>query len=332
MALRNVPDSPELPPLSVTRCIDLWIADRGAAGCRPRTLTDYRATGDQLCWWLTNTGRPEAIGSIDANAVREFLGYVRAANPEGRWGRDHPSSKREASAATVHKAYRNIRAFLAFCERDEVLPPLANPMKRVTGPRVNSEQREPLTPEETQALIRGAQASGYPDRDAALVYLLLDSGMRASEVCQITVGDALDSAFSRPIIGKRGKTREVFWSQETARLLRRYARTCGGDPEEPLFITRQGRPFDRGNVHEVISDAATRGNVGRPVFPHLLRHTCALNLLRGGATLFEVQRLLGHSTLTVLRGYVRETRDDLRRAHAAASPVLALVGSKREVA
>jgi len=176
-------------------------------------------------------------------------------------------------------------------------------------------------------VLLGARRSAFPDRDAAVVLLLLDTGLRASELCGLTIGHALSAENSAEVVGKGSKRRAVFWSPETAKALRRHLRARGCiDTGAPLFVTRTGRPFTPANVHEVVSDAGERGAVGRPVFPHLLRHTAALALLRGGANVLEVQRILGHSDLSVLRRYVLETREDLQRAHAAASPVRALAG------
>jgi len=314
--------------IPVRLALDLWLADRRSAGRSPRTVADYASTGRQLLWWLDREGLPQDLAELTADVLRRFLSYCREGNPEGRWGCRRPPSRRPASVSAVHKAYRNLRAFLRFCVQDDLLP--RSPMTRLTAPKLDTNQREPLTGEEVTRLLLGARRSGLPDRDAALVLLLLDTGLRASEACGLTIGHALSAEFSAEVVGKCQKRRAVFWSPETAKALRRHLRARGCiDPAAPLFVTRTGRPFTAANVHEVVSDAGERGAVGRPVFPHLLRHTAALALLRGGANVLEVQRILGHSDLSVLRRYVLESREDLQRAHAAASPVRALAGGGR---
>jgi len=293
-------------------------------------VDDYRATARLLLWYLANErDTPEpTLADLTAAAIRCFLAYSRDPNASGRYGNTRPASMRRASSLTQHKHCRNVRVFGNWLVRDELLP--ESPTARLRGPQLQLEQREPLSADEARLLLNGARSSGFPDRDAALVLLLLDTGMRASEVCALTVADGLCPE-GRAIVCAKRRRRTVFWSPDTARALRRYLRSRSGALEsDPLFVTRTGRAFGPGNVGEVVRDAGKRGQVGRPVFPHLLRHTAALAMLRGGASLFEVQRLLGHADLTVLRRYVRETVEDLASAHRRSSPVVSMLGSRRQ--
>jgi site-specific recombinase XerD len=331
--MENVPETARnaTHDVPLSYALSQWLLDRQCAGVSPRTLEDYRATATKFTWWLTHeAGRPDALAALTPENVRLFLAYCRDAHPTGRWGRDHPESRRAAPQTALHQ-HRNLGVATKWLVREELLT--CDPMPRVTAPRVPTEQREPLSPDEVRKLFTGARASCHASRDEAVCLLLLDTGMRASELCGLTVGDALCADGAASVRGKAQKMRRVFWSADTARALRRYLRRRDSiDPAAPLFVTQRGRPFGRANVHEVVSDAGDRGRMGRQVYPHLLRHTAALAMLRHGATLFEVQRILGHANLSVLRGYVRETVDDLRAAHRLASPVTNLLGSGRRVA
>jgi len=290
----------------VSQALNTRLADCEYRRLSSRTVQDYRATGDRMLWWLAHTLRPDDLAVPTPDVVRQFLSYAGAPNASGRWG--NPQAQRSAYARARHE-HRNLRAFCRW--REEWLP--QDPMARVVPPNHRYDQREPLRPDEAKRLLAGTRMSANPARDETVCLLLLDTGMRASEPCQLAVRNALSPDMSCDVIGKRDKKRVVFWSDPTTKVLRKHLRTRGtADPNGALFVTRTVRPFTDANVHEVVSDAGQRGNVGRPVFPHLLRHSAALSLLRNGAGIFEVQRILGHSDLSVLRRYVLESRANLR--------------------
>lgn len=88
----------------------------------------------------------------------------------------------------------------------------------------------------------------------------------------------------------------------------------------PLFATIRGQPLSRLALLEMLHDLGVRAGV-QDVHPHRFRHTFAVNFLRNGGNVYELQMALGHSSMEMVRTYLSLAETDLQRAHEEASPV-----------
>ncbi len=161
-----------------------------------------------------------------------------------------------------------------------------------------------------------------PERNRALILLLVDTGIRAEELCSAAIHQ-LDRRNSRlHVMGKGARERYVPFSPNTAKALWHYLATRGeavtnGDP---LFVTATGRAFTRHRVLHLLQTIGARANVA-DVTIHRFRHTCAIQYLRNGGDPYTLQKLLGHNTLEMVRRYLALAQIDLDKAHLRASPV-----------
>ena len=145
-------------------------------------------------------------------------------------------------------------------------------------------------------------------RDQAIVLVLLDSGIRASELCKMKIGD-IDVRHGRLDIqhgvgggAKGGKGRTIYVGKVARQALWRYLqdREDGDDPEALLFVVSGIRLFNPGSLRQLIQRIGERAGVPN-VYPHKFRHTFALTYLRAGGDVFTLRSLLGHSTLDMVR-------------------------------
>jgi integrase/recombinase XerD len=89
-----------------------------------------------------------------------------------------------------------------------------------------------------------------------------------------------------------------------------------------LFLTADGTPMTKNRIEFILNTYGKRAGIsGVRVSPHTFRHTGAVAFLRNGGDLFTLQRIMGHSSLEILRGYVNLNQDDLKRIHEKASPL-----------
>jgi integrase/recombinase XerD len=98
------------------------------------------------------------------------------------------------------------------------------------------------------------------------------------------------------------------------------ARDDGEDADAPLFIGRNDRRMNPTSLRLLLTRMGKRAGVP-DCHPHRMRHTFALEFLRGGGDVFSLQKLLGHSTLDMVRNYVAIAQVDVQNAHRRASPV-----------
>lgn len=158
-------------------------------------------------------------------------------------------------------------------------------------------------------------------RNRAIILLLLDTGLRASEICSLRVADLDVRNSVLKTYGKGKKERVIPFSPRTGQALWRYLATRKNDRQnDPLFATRYGHSLDRDQLRRLLERIGARARVS-DVHPHRFRHTFAINYLRNGGDTFTLQLLLGHSTMEMVRTYLNLANADLENSHRRASPV-----------
>jgi len=218
---------------------------------------------------------------------------------------------------TLHGIAVDIKAFFNFLLGEEYLS--ANPMQRVAMPRLDQTVLPAFTPDEVSAMMtqtKGRDPVSF--RDRAILVVLLDSGVRLSELVSMKVGDVDLSTGTFKVVGKGRKERICRLGPTALKSFIRYVRVRRGKPSEPLWIGKYG-PITNSGVSQILRQIGQSCAVH--AHPHKFRRTCALTLLRAGCDVFSVQHILGHSDLTVLRRYLAQTEQDVLAAHTKFSPV-----------
>jgi integrase/recombinase XerD len=186
------------------------------------------------------------------------------------------------------------------------------------GLRASPERRggvDRLTVEEELRFLDQAFAQG--GRTGLMLQTLLETGARASELVQLKVEDV--SLAERVITirhGKGDKRREVPIRRELAQLLRLH---IGSRRAGPLFTSRQRgsgpmpHVLTRQRVGQIVRTVAVAAGISKRVYPHLLRHTVATRLLALGMDITDLQRFLGHESISTTRLYAETTAATLQR-------------------
>jgi integrase/recombinase XerD len=162
------------------------------------------------------------------------------------------------------------------------------------------------------------------DRNYAIILALLDTGLRVSELCHLTIKDSdlrsKDKSI-KVINGKGKKDRHLPISSRTATAIWKYLATRpNARLSEPLFATDSGKLMDRYGVAKMLVALEERAGVP-DVFPHRFRHTFAINYLKNGGNVYGLQASLGHESMEMCLRYLKIAEVDLDDAHRIASPV-----------
>lgn len=181
---------------------------------------------------------------------------------------------------------------------------------------------KPTRTDATSRVSPTTRALKHPDRHRAIIYLLLDTGMRASELCRLTLADLDLKNRTIHLLGKGGKHRHVPISPRTAQILWKYITLHRADARlnQPLIITANNRPIKRRMLHERITNICKRAGVKGATL-HRFRHTFAINYLRNGGNLYALQQILGHTRLDMVKHYLAIAQADIDNDHNHASPV-----------
>jgi len=290
---------------TLRRWVDGFFVSKRAQGVAASTSELYRKHLTRFVDYCESRG-VVVLEGIDATLIREYLiGLGEAGhNPGG-----------------VHMTYRAIKSFLRWYEVEAEPEGWRNPIKKVKAPKVPEEILSPVLIPDVMRMVDACKPTWMGPRDKAILLTLLDTGARASELTGFDLGD-FDSVSGALTIrkGKGGKGRVVFVGQRTRKALRAYLRVRGDRPG-PLFMGRDGVRLAYHGLRMIIIHRAREAGVEPIPSLHSFRRAFALELLRSGVDLLTIQRLLGHSDLSILKRYVKQTSEDLRIAHAAHSPV-----------
>ena len=265
----------------------------------------------------------EAMETLDIEYVADITAPDLAQYRGGLVARMDVDSPDRLSPATVSLKLTGLRQFLRFClvtgiirlSKDAITFVLKSPRATVEKPY------QVLGEDERRRLLDVAHQHG--PREYALVSLGLGTGLRVSELVQVRLDH-----FSRGekghwwLLVKMGKGRKdrivpvaasvmkavKAWIKASGRSLRRKA-----DRETFLFTTRQSPRMTTERARQVVKTLARQASIQKPISPHSLRHTMAIETLRMGASLIVVQKILGHSSLATTQRYV----DHLERADLA---------------
>jgi site-specific recombinase XerD len=131
----------------------------------PQTISAYCGAVDRFAMFLVAAGMPTEVASITREHVEEFISGVLA----------------NRKPATAHQRYRGLQAFFKWCLEEEEIP--ESPMRNMSPPILPEQPVPILTDEELSRLIKACEGKTFEDRrDAAMIRLLLDSGMRRAEL------------------------------------------------------------------------------------------------------------------------------------------------------
>ena len=318
--------------LSISKASDGFLKFKVAEGLSQRTVDSYEYYLNQ---WMEHIGDQD-VSSIKPSDISDYLAWMRTQYKPKRWN----GSTAPLSQKTLRNIYIALRAFYAWLNKEFKLP---NPAKEVTPPKFPQNVIQTFTKEDIEKLIKAclyARESKTDSRkkfimrrpsahrDQAIILTLLDTGLRASELCSLTVGDVdlkTGKVNIRHGVGggaKGGKGRITYIGKVARKAVWHYltGREDGEDLKAPLFTSHTDRPFNRDSLCILIHRLGERAGVP-DVHPHKFRHTFAITYLRSGGDIFTLQSLLGHGSLDMVRHYAQIAEVDVENAHRKASPV-----------
>lgn len=163
-------------------------------------------------------------------------------------------------------------------------------------------------------------------RDKTILELLFSTGLRVSELASLNRDQMNLERREFGIVGKGGKERVVFLSNDATEWLFRYLETRK-DPYKPLFIRNQGKeePEENGekmrlttrSIERIVAKYVRLAGLSIKATPHTLRHNFATDLLVNGADIRSVQEMLGHSNISTTQIYTHVTNRQLKEVHRA---------------
>jgi integrase/recombinase XerD len=319
------------PGLSISKSIDGFLKFKTAEGLSQSTIASYEY---MLNHWLKYIG-DRSVSEIQASDLIGYLAWLRTEYKPVRFN----GSKEPLSAKSIRNVWVTFRSFFGWLH---VEFKYTNPAIEIAAPKFQTHPVETFTKEDVEKILKACVFSRESqteerkkfvmrrpsaNRDQAIVLMLLDTGLRATELCSLTINDVdLKTGkvtIRHGVIGgaKGGKGRTVYLGKVARKAVWRYlvGREDGDDPRAPLFISQADRPFNKDSLRVLINRLGARAEVQK-AYPHKFRHTFAITYLRSGGDVFTLQSLLGHGSLDMVRHYAQIADMDVEQAHRKASP------------
>jgi len=221
--------------------------------------------------------------------------------------------RRKTSQARALSGIRSFFNFLLLEERIET-----SPAEFIAAPKFGRTLPDVLTTGEIDRIIAAADTPTVKGRrDSAMLEVLYSCGLRVSELVTLRLQDLFFGEGYIRVIGKGDKQRLVPISAAARDRIQRYLddrrtmQTRGG--EQTLFLNNRGSRLTRVMVFTILRQAAERAGIEKRISPHTFRHSFATHLLEGGASIRQVQEMLGHESILTTEIYTHLDRDHLRR-------------------
>lgn len=295
----SLPQDEYLPTLAAA-----FLLDRKAQNLTKHTQRFYRVHLSIFLDWL-DTQSVKIIHELTADTLRRFFISL---------------GERGLNAGGVHAYYRAVRAFLRWYEAEFEPEAWRDPLRKVKPPKVDVVPLEPVPLEHVRAMLDTCEKGKFTgERDRAILLFLLDSGVRAGELIALDRED-VDTITGNVLIrkSKSRKPRTVFLGRTARRALRAYLKLC--EPARALFVNDEGERLKVSGLRQVMRRRAKYADVPVPSL-HSFRRAFSLAMVRAKVDLLTIARLLGHSDLSLLDRYIRQTGEDLRGEHERGSPV-----------
>ena len=282
--------------------IDAFIPDRKSRNISPGTIHFYQYKLKKF-WHYCQLNGISQTKQISPGLLRNFLLWleVEGHNEGGRF-----------------TFYRAIKTFLRWYQVENDLDDWKNPIDKVKFQVPKDPPLEPANIEAIRAILNTCKPNFTGKRDKAMILMLMDTGLRASELL------ALDKVNVNPITGaiqvlhgKGGKFRTAYLGKRARIALRHYLNYV--NENQALFIGINKERLGYSGLRMMLQRRAQKANVDYQS-PHSFRRYFALEMLRNGVDVFSLQLLMGHADIQVLRRYLKQVNQDLLEVHRKASP------------
>jgi integrase/recombinase XerD len=289
----------------LTKYLNYLLIERGVAA---NTLESYGRDLRRFVLFIEEGG----ITDIQKINPEDIVGFLTQIRDEG------------LAANSMNRSLAALRGFYKYLLREKIID--VNPLANIELAKVWMKLPDTISKEEMRSILeQPGDQSDAAIRNTAMLELLYATGVRVSELINLTMNSINWQVGFLIVMGKGSKERIVPIGKIAYDCARRYVdevrpKLMSKRSTEVLFLTRFGDKFTRQGFWKIVVACAKKAGLQKKVYPHTFRHSFASHLLEGGADLRTVQVMLGHSDISTTQIYTHVTRDHLKEIHKKFHP------------
>ena len=299
--------------ITLSKAIEGYLLSAKARHLSQNTMNDYLNTYRKLNIFLDDD---PPIEDITVKQIENFLGSQTVSNK------------------TILNYHTGLSALWTWAFSNNIVE--QHILHKIKRPKPEKRSITPYTEEDIRGMLAAVNHTNVysrpgktesqhsiptSERNRAIIFVLLDTGIRASELTELKIHH-IDLGNRRlKVFGKGNKERTIPISARTGQAIWRYLATRKDEPVDRfLFATSNDGPINRHDLRKLLVRIGSRAGVSK-VNVHRFRHTFAINYLRNGGNPWSLQMILGHSTMEMVKTYLALAQADLEKNHKIASPV-----------
>ncbi len=229
----------------------------------------------------------------------------------------------KTSVRSIHRKISMLKTFFKFLQRQQHIE--TDPMRKIVLPKMGKRLPATVTEPQMEQIVQNFSDNTYSSfLDHVIVETLYATGIRHSELLNLTMGE-LDFGHRRiKVLGKGQKERFVPFGIELADLLEKFVeqrkKVVSSESDNRVFLNTKGKPLASSSLIARVKKILTKVTTIEQRTPHTLRHSYATHLADHGADLNAIKTLLGHSSLSATQIYTHNSVEKLRRVYEQAHP------------
>lgn len=279
------------------------------------TIASYEMDLKKLFGYLIEVKLVEKTKNISEDNLIDFFKFVNSSE-----------SKLEDKFAirTMSRYLSTFKSFFKFLEAEKRID--ANPVENIDSPKIAKIIPEYLSIEEVDSILSKPDVNSKLGlRDKALLETMYGSGLRVSEVINLTVSNVFFKDEFIRVFGKGSKERIVPIGKTGLKFIQKYIDESrvylrNEKSDNFLFLNFRGKKLSRMGVFDIVKKYSKEAQIEKDVHPHTMRHSFATHLLQGGADIRVIQEMLGHASITTTQIYTHTNRDYLIEIHKSFHP------------
>ena len=290
----------------MVKYLNYLLIERGVA---QNTLESYGRDLRRFLQFLQSEKKLSDVHEVTPEVIVEYLVKIRE---EG------------LAANSMNRSLAALRGLYKYLLREKIIT--ENPLANIELAKVWMKLPDTISKEEMKTILAqpGTQTTAAI-RNTAMLELLYATGIRVSELINLTMNSFNWQVGFLVVMGKGSKERIVPVGKVAYDCARRYVdearpKLMQKKSTDVFFLNRFGGKFTRQGFWKIVVDCARKAGLHKKVYPHTFRHSFATHLLEGGADLRAVQVMLGHSDISTTQIYTHITRERLREVHQKYHP------------